>query len=207
MHRPSPSGVSLGGVAARTREALLLCEAAGYDVVLVETVGVGQSETAVRTMTDFFLLLQIAGAGDELQGIKKGVIELADAIVVNKADGENLLRAEQAKMEYTKVLHFLHPFTPGWKPQAMTCSALNSEGVDAVWQLIEQFRDELTTSGVFDQRRREQNVDWFKSLLQYAVMDRFTAENHTAINDYEAAVGEGSVPVSVALDALLNRED
>ncbi|MGJ8649960.1 MAG: methylmalonyl Co-A mutase-associated GTPase MeaB [Opitutaceae bacterium] len=205
--RPSPSGVSLGGVAARTREALLLCEAAGYDVVLVETVGVGQSETAVRTMTDFFLLLQIAGAGDELQGIKKGVIELADAIVVNKADGGNLLRAEQAKMEYTKVLHFLHPFTPGWKPQAMTCSALNSEGVDAVWQLIEQFRDELTTSGVFDQRRREQNVDWFKSLLQYAVMDRFTAENHTAINDYEAAVGEGSVPVSVALDALLNRED
>lgn len=205
--RPSPSGDSLGGVAARTREALLLCEAAGYDVVLVETVGVGQSETAVRTMTDFFLLLQIAGAGDELQGIKKGVIELADAIVVNKADGDNLLRAEQAKVEYTKVMHFLHPFTPGWKPKAMMCSALNSEGVDAVWQLIEQFREELTTSGIFDKRRREQNVDWFQSLLQHAVMDRFTAKNKTAIHDYEAAVGEGSMPVSVALDALLNRED
>jgi len=202
--RPSPSGASLGGVAARTREALLLCEAAGYDVVLVETVGVGQSETAVRTMTDFFLLLQIAGAGDELQGIKKGVIELADAIVVNKADGDNLLRAKLAKVEYTKVLHFLHPFTPGWKPKALTCSALNNEGIAAVWEMIESFRDQLTESGVFEARRAEQNVDWFDSLLKAAVMERFTAKNGERIKNMETAVRAGELPVSVALDQLLS---
>ncbi len=203
--RPSPSGVSLGGVAARTREALLLCEAAGYDVVLVETVGVGQSETAVRTMTDFFLLLQIAGAGDELQGIKKGVIELADAIVVNKADGDNRLRAEQAKVEYTKVLHFLHPFTPGWKPKALSCSAQEGEGIDQVWALIEKFRSDLTETGVFQQRRSEQNVDWFRSLLQQSVMERFQEENAASIHEVETAVGEGIMPVSVALDRLLQQ--
>jgi LAO/AO transport system kinase len=202
--RPSPSGASLGGVAARTREALLLCEAAGYDVILVETVGVGQSETAVRTMTDFFLLLQIAGAGDELQGIKKGVIELADAIVVNKADGDNQLRARLAKVEYTKVLHFLNPFTPGWKPKALTCSALNSEGIEKVWEMIERFRDQLTESGVFEERRSEQNVDWFDSLLQSAVMERFKEKHSALIGQTTAAVKAGTMPVSVALDALLD---
>jgi LAO/AO transport system kinase len=200
--RPSPSGVSLGGVAARTREALLLCEAAGYDVILVETVGVGQSETAVRTMTDFFLLLQIAGAGDDLQGIKKGVIELADAIVVNKADGDNILRAQLARSEYNKVLHFLHPFTPGWKPQALTCSAQEHSGIDTVWALIEQFKCELSASGVFEQRRSEQNVDWFRSLLQQNVMERFTAQHAAQIHSLEAAVGEGRLPVSLALEQL-----
>jgi LAO/AO transport system kinase len=202
--RPSPSGTSLGGVAARTREALLLCEAAGYDVILVETVGVGQSETAVRTMTDFFLLLQISGGGDELQGIKKGVIELADAIVVNKADGDNKLRAKLAKVEYTKVLHFLHPFTPGWKPKALMCSALTGEGIVEVWNLIEGFRDQLNESGVFHSRRREQNVDWFDSLLKAAVMDRFKAEHGDLIQSMQAAVKEGRLPVSVALDKLTN---
>ncbi|WP_269522295.1 methylmalonyl Co-A mutase-associated GTPase MeaB [Coraliomargarita parva] len=201
--RPSPSGNSLGGVAARTREALLLCEAAGYDVILVETVGVGQSETAVRTMTDFFLLLQIAGAGDELQGIKKGVIELADAIVVNKADGDNVIRARQARVEYERVFHFLHPFTPGWKPKALTCSALEHEGVDQVWDLIMRFRREMKASGIFDERRCEQNVDWFQSLLQQAVMQRFTTENKALIEKMESAVGLGKMPVSVALSDLL----
>lgn len=201
--RPSPSGGSLGGVAVRTREALLLCEAACYDVILVETVGVGQSETAVRTMTDFFLLLQIAGAGDELQGIKKGVIELADAIVVNKADGDNLLRAKLAKVEYTKVMHFLHPFTPGWKPKALMCSALTGEGIEEVWALIESFRDQLTESGVFDERRSEQNVDWFDSLLKAAVMERFTAEHSERIQKMATAVRHGKLPVSVALDQLM----
>ena len=201
--RPSPSGRSLGGVAARTREALLLCEAAGYDVIIVETVGVGQSETEVRTMTDFFLLLQIAGAGDELQGIKKGVIELADAIVVNKADGDNRLRAEQAKVEYARVLHFLHPFTPGWRPQALACSAREGDGIERVWELICEFREQLTASGVFEQRRREQNVDWFHSLMQQAVMQRFTSENKERIRQMETAVGLGELPVSVALSDLL----
>lgn len=201
--RPSPSGKSLGGVAARTREALLLCEAAGYEVILVETVGVGQSETAVRTMTDFFLLLQIAGAGDELQGIKKGVIELADAIVVNKADGDNRLRAEQARVEYARVLHFLQPFTRGWQPKALSCSALNAEGMEAIWDLIKGFRETLSQSGVFQARRREQNVDWFRSLLQQGVMQRFAASNAARIQALEAAVGRGELPVSVALNDLL----
>jgi LAO/AO transport system kinase len=201
--RPSPSGASLGGVAARTREALLICEAAGYDVILVETVGVGQSETAVRTMTDFFLLLQIAGAGDELQGIKKGVIELADAIVVNKADGDNKLRAKLAKVEYTKVMHFLSPFTPGWKPKALMCSAMTGEGIDKVWALIERFRDQLNESGVFEARRSEQNVDWFGSLLNSAVMDRFNSEHGDRIQQMETAVKAGTMPVSVALDQLM----
>lgn len=201
--RPSPSGDSLGGVAARTREALLLCEAAGYDVILVETVGVGQSETAVRTMTDFFLLLQIAGGGDELQGIKKGVIELADAIVVNKADGENQVRARQARVEFARVMQVLHPFTPGWTPKALTCSALHQEGMEEIWDLILQFRDQLSESGVFEQRRREQNIDWFRSLLHQFVIDRFNAENSEQIHKMEAAVEHGELPVSSALDHLL----
>ncbi|MFU8848598.1 MAG: methylmalonyl Co-A mutase-associated GTPase MeaB [Opitutales bacterium] len=201
--RPSPSGNSLGGVASRTREALLLCEAAGYDVVFVETVGVGQSETAVRTMTDFFLLLQIAGGGDELQGIKKGVIELADAIVVNKADGENKVRARRACIEFTRVLHLLRPFTPGWKPRSLTCSAQEKEGMEAIWEMIVGFREQLTQSGVFEQRRRDQNIDWFRSLLQQSVYERFVAEHKDHIHAVEKAVGGGELPVSTALDQLL----
>lgn len=202
--RPSPSGKSLGGVAARTREALLICEAAGYDVILVETVGVGQSEIAVRTMTDFFLLLQIAGGGDELQGIKKGVIELADAIVVNKADGENTTRARQARVEFARVMQVLHPFTPGWKPQALTCSALQKEGIREIWEMILKFQDELTQSGVFQNRRREQNKDWFRSLLHQSVVDRFCTQHKARIAEMENAVGHGELPVSSALDALLS---
>jgi len=201
--RPSPSGSSLGGVAARTREALLLCEAAGYDVILVETVGVGQSETAVRTMTDFFLLLQIAGGGDELQGIKKGVIELADAIVVNKADGDNKTRAKQARVEFARIMQVLHPFTPGWKPRALTCSALENKGMEEIWEMILQFREELSESGVFEKRRREQNIDWFRSLLQQSVFERFTTEHKEQIRDMESAVAHGELPVSNALEQLL----
>lgn len=202
--RPSPSGKSLGGVAARTREALLVCEAAGYDVILVETVGVGQSETAVRTMTDFFLLLQIAGGGDELQGIKKGVIELADAIVVNKADGDNLMRAKQARVEFARVMQVLHPFTPGWKPRALTCSALKKEGIEEIWEMIEGFRSDLSDTGVFQQRRREQNIDWFRSLLSQSIVDRFTTEHKDRIKEMEKSVERGELPVSSALDELLN---
>jgi len=201
--RPSPSGSSLGGVAARTREALMLCEAGGYDVILVETVGVGQSETAVRTMTDFFLLLQIAGGGDELQGIKKGVIELADAIVVNKADGDNKMKARQARVEFARVMQVLHPFTPGWTPQALMCSALNKEGIEDIWKMVLQFREELTESGVFEQRRRDQNIDWFRSLLHQSVIERFSTEHKEQIQSMEAAVAAGKLPVSSALDALL----
>ena len=201
--RPSPSGKSAGGVAARTREALLLCEAAGFNVVLVETMGVGQGETEVRTMTDFFLLLQIAGAGDELQGIKKGVIELADAILINKADGDNRERAARTRAEYARVLHYLQPSTPGWTPRALTCSALEGEGLEDVWTMIGEFRERVTASGVFASRRREQNVDWFRSLLRARVMERFEEANGERMREAEAAVAAGETPVSVALEELL----
>lgn len=202
--RPSPAGGTLGGVAARTRETMLLCEAGGYDVILVETVGVGQSEVAVRTMVDFFLLLQIAGAGDELQGIKKGVIEMADAIVVNKADGDNRTRAEIARGEYARVLHYLHPYTPGWTPQALACSALDGSGVAAIWEMIEGFRAQLEEAGTWSARRHEQNVQWFHSLLKDAVLARFfESEAAEALPALETDVASGKVSVTEAVHRLL----
>lgn len=200
--RPSPSGANPGGVAKSTRESLLICEAAGYDVVIVETVGVGQNETAVRTMTDFFLLLQIVGGGDDLQRIKKGVVELADAIVVNKADGNNRARAQQTAAAYTRMLEIVQPFTPGWEPRAMTCSALENEGIDAIWKVICGFREQMTASGVFQQRRSEQNIDWFRALFQQSVMQRFNSENLENIQQLEMAVGQGKLSVSEALNHL-----
>jgi LAO/AO transport system kinase len=203
--RPSPSGGTLGGVAAKTRESLLLCEAAGFDVVLVETVGVGQSEVAVRSMVDFFLLLQIAGAGDELQGIKKGVIEMADAIVVNKADGDNIPRANLARVEYSRVLHFLHPFTPGWTPRALACSALHGEGVEAIWEEINRFRQHLEDKSLFETRRREQNRHWFHTLLREAVLGQFHGrpEIVSSLPGLEARVAAGEIPVIEAVEELL----
>ncbi len=151
--RPSPSGRALGGVTRKTRETITLCEAAGYDVILVETVGVGQSEIAVRSMTDFFLLLALTGAGDELQGIKKGIVEMADAIAVTKADGDNLIAAEKLKLELAQVLHFLTAATAGWKPEVLTCSALKGNGIAEVWQTVERFRVEMEASGEWAARR------------------------------------------------------
>jgi LAO/AO transport system kinase len=151
--RPSPSGGALGGVTRKTRETITLCEAAGYDVILVETVGVGQSEIAVRSMTDFFLLLALTGAGDELQGIKKGIVEMADAIAVTKADGDNLAEAEKLKLELGQVLRFLAPVTAGWKPEVLTCSAVQGNGIAEVRELVERFRAEMTASGEWAARR------------------------------------------------------
>ena len=203
--RPSPSGGTLGGVAAKTRETLLLCEAAGFDVVLVETVGVGQSEVAVRSMVDFFLLLQIAGAGDELQGIKKGVIEMADSIVVNKADGDNIPRANLARVEYSRVLHFLQPYTPGWSPRALACSALHDQGVAEIWDEISRFHRHLEDSGLFESRRREQNRQWFHTLLREAVLGQFHARPAiiAALPDLESRVAAGQCPVLEAVEELL----
>jgi LAO/AO transport system kinase len=162
--RPSPSGGALGGVTRKTRETITLCEAAGYDVSLVETVGVGQSEIAVRSMTDFFLLLALTGAGDELQGIKKGIVEMADAIAVTKADGDNVIAAERLKLELSQVLHFLTAATAGWKPEVLTCSAVKGTGIPEVWKLVERFRAEMKGSGEWDARRlgqvREGLVDF-----------------------------------------------
>ncbi len=203
--RPSPTGGSLGGVARKSRETLLLCEAAGFDIVLVETVGVGQSEIAVRGMVDFFLLLMLAGAGDELQGIKKGIIELADALLITKADGDNRARALAAQAEYTHALRYLTPATEGWRPRAYICSAQTGEGIAEIWREIERFRDETTASGVFAARRREQARDWVYTLIEDHLRSRFFG--HPVVQErlpaIEQAVVEGTLPVTTAVQTLI----
>lgn len=164
--RPTPAGESLGGVARRTRETLLLCEAAGYDVVLVETVGVGQSEVALRSMVDFFLLLLLPGAGDELQGIKKGIVEMADAIVVNKADGQNLDRARHAMAEQDAALHYGQPATPPWKTFVGLCSGLSGQGIPEIWAVVEQFYRQMEPLGVIARRRQQQMLNWLSDLIR-----------------------------------------
>lgn len=171
--RPSPAGESLGGVARRTRETMLLCEAAGFDVVLVETVGVGQSEVTLRSMVDFFVLLLLAGAGDELQGIKKGVVEMADAVLINKADGENRQRAMQALSEQSAALHYLQPATPGWTTRAALASGLTGEGVPELWQSIDEFYGQLLPSGAIERRRKQQALDWLTSLINDELQRQF----------------------------------
>jgi LAO/AO transport system kinase len=162
--RPSPAGETLGGVARRTRETMLLCEAAGYDVVIVETVGVGQSETTVASMVDFFMLLQLATAGDELQGIKKGVMELADAIIINKADLDHQ-KTELARRQYQNALHILRPKSKQWTVPVLSVSALQHQGVAEVWEMLSRFRAAMQDSGEFDDTRRRQAVDWMWALL------------------------------------------
>ncbi len=171
--RPSPSGDSLGGVARRTRETLLLCEAAGFDTILVESVGVGQTEIALRSMVDFFLLLLLPGAGDELQGIKKGIVEIADGVAINKADGDNRLRAEQSKADQEAALHYLQPATPGWQTQVQLCSALTGEGVPEIWQRILDFYAVLEPRGVIRERRRKQTLDWLEHLIHDELRRQF----------------------------------
>ena len=171
--RPSPSGDSLGGVARKTRETIILCEAAGFDTLLIETVGVGQSETTVHSMTDFFLLLKLAGAGDELQGIKRGIMEMADAIVINKADGENLKPAEKARAEFKRALHLYPAKESGWQPKVLLCSAYYKEGIGEVWELISSFENQVKESGHFQQKRREQNKFWMLQTINEHLKSRF----------------------------------
>lgn len=203
--RPSPTGGILGGVARKTRETMLLCEAAGFDVILVETVGTGQSEIAVRGMVDFFLLLLVPGAGDELQGIKKGVVELADAILINKADGENRVWAEAARAEYNRALHYLTPITEGWRARAYTGSAMSGAGIAELWAVIRQFQAQTAASGALAARRREQAREWLHTLLAEQLQVYFYG--HTAVQsalpDIEQAVMRGEMPVSAAAQALL----
>ena len=163
--RPSPAGGTLGGVARKSRETMLLCEAAGYDVIIIETVGVGQSETTVRSMVDFFMLVVLTGAGDELQGIKKGIMELADAIVINKADGDNLLKAKVARGEYERMIEYIRPATEGWPTHAYLCSALKCTGLEALWKVILAFEQMTKASGVFKRRRDTQLLDWMNSMI------------------------------------------
>ena len=164
--RPSPTSGTLGGVARATRESMILCEAAGYDIILVETVGVGQSETTVAEMVDFFLALMLPGAGDELQGIKKGLLEIADMIVVNKADGNTKNEAERAASEYRRALHILKPVSPNWMPPAHTCSAIHGDGLKDIWRDIENHRELLSISGELDEKRKQQRVLWMWSMIQ-----------------------------------------
>ena len=171
--RPSPSACSLGGVARKTAETLILCEAAGFDVIFIETVGVGQSETAVHNMVDFFLLLMISGAGDELQGIKRGIMEMADAIVINKADGDNFKKAEVARIQLANALRLFPPAQSGWKPPVVLASALYRTGVDEVWQIINQYKLIATQNGFFEQNRVRQLKERFNSFMQEELLDDF----------------------------------
>jgi LAO/AO transport system kinase len=202
--RPSPASGTLGGVAAKTREAMLLCEAAGFDVVLVETVGIGQSETAVCDMTDFFLALMLPGAGDELQGIKKGLVELADMIAINKADGDNIKRANLAAGEYRGALHILTPRSEHWHPPVVTYSALAGTGIDTLWQKVLDHRKAMTASGEFASRRREQQVKWMWSMLEQRMMARLRADAaiRAKVKKLEAEVADGRVTPAVAAEQI-----
>ncbi|MFD2565338.1 methylmalonyl Co-A mutase-associated GTPase MeaB [Aquimarina rubra] len=179
--RPSPSGNSLGGVAQKTRESIILCEAAGYDVIIIETVGVGQSETAVHGMVDFFLLLKLAGAGDELQGIKRGIIEMADAIVINKADGDNLKRAREAKNQFRKALHLYPLAESSWSPEVLMCSALKNDGIEEVWKLILQYIEVTAMNSYFEENRIRQNKFWLLQTIEEELKNSFY--NHPKIKE------------------------
>ncbi|SFG84632.1 methylmalonyl Co-A mutase-associated GTPase MeaB [Pontibacter chinhatensis] len=173
--RPSPAGKSLGGVSRSTRESIILCEAAGFDAVIVETVGVGQSETAVHAMVDFFLLLMLAGAGDELQGIKRGIMEMADAIAITKADGENVGKASAARAEYQSALHLYPLGASGWSPKVSTCSALQNTGLDTIWQTIADYLQLTQSNGYFDKKRHDQNLQWMYEAIRQGLEDNFYA--------------------------------
>ena len=202
--RPSPASGTLGGVAVRTRETMLLCEAAGYDVVLVETVGVGQSELAVADMTDFFLVMALPGAGDELQALKKGVVELADMIAINKADGDNLARAKVAAAEYTAALHILSPSSPNWSPPVVTCSALKQDGIEDLWSRILDHRQRLTASGELKSRRGEQQVKWMWTMLEERLFAPLRSDRaiKTALSRIEADVVAGITAPAAAVETI-----
>ncbi len=193
--RPSPTSGTLGGVALKTRESIVLCEAAGYEIIFVETVGVGQSEISVSSMVDFFLLLVLAGAGDELQGIKKGIMEMADAIAVTKADGDNVKAAIKAKAEYINALHLMPLPASGWIPKVTSCSAQNGEGVKELWKMIEQYKSFTIENGWFEKHRAKQNIYWMHETIGEELKRRFYADEKTQqkIKELEQQVTEGKL--------------
>jgi LAO/AO transport system kinase len=202
--RPSPASGTLGGVAAKTRESMLVCEAAGYDVILVETIGTGQSETMVADMTDFFLVLMLPGAGDELQGLKKGVIELADMIAINKADGDNAARAKAAAAEYRAALHILSPRSPTWSPPVATYSALTGVGIAELWAAVMDHRRRMRDAGELGARRREQQVKWMWAMLEDCVFSRIKSDPglKARLPRIEAAVAAGRMSPAMAVDEI-----
>ena len=203
--RPSPSSGSLGGVGRKTRETLLLCEAAGFDVVLVETVGVGQSETMVADMVDFYLVLMLAGAGDELQGIKRGILEMADMVAVNKADGDNEKPAERARREYESALSLMHGRTDSWKVPVVKCSALTGKGLDALWGHVQAHRAQLEASGALSEHRREQLLRWMWQMVESELIA--TLRNHPDVRalapTLEREVHDGEVTATLAAQRIL----
>lgn len=203
--RPSPSGGTLGGVARKTREAMLVCEAAGFDVMIIETVGVGQSETTVASMVDFFLVILISGGGDELQGIKKGILEMADALVINKADGENAARAAQARQQYETALHLISPASANWSPPVMTASALEMNGIAHIWETVLDHRDRFIKSGEFELNRKKQAVSWMWALIEEGLKERFRLNRtiRERLPGLTHDVEKGTIAPTAAADELL----
>lgn len=203
--RPSPSGGTLGGVARKTREAMLVCEAAGFDVMIIETVGVGQSETTVASMVDFFLVILIPGGGDELQGIKKGILEMADALVINKADGDNAARAATARQQYETALHLIAPASAVWSPPVLMASAIEMTGVDTIWRTVQDHRERLVKTGDFELHRKKQAVSWMWALIEEGLKERFRMNQkiRERLPGLTHDVEKGSIPPTSAADELL----
>ncbi|MEO1269784.1 MAG: methylmalonyl Co-A mutase-associated GTPase MeaB [Myxococcota bacterium] len=203
--RPSPTQGSLGGVHRKTRETMLVCEAAGFDVVMVETVGVGQSEIKVADMVDTYVVLMLAGAGDELQGIKKGILEVADLIAVNKADGDNMTAARRARRDYTNALRFIHARSPHWSPPVLTCSGLNGHNLDRLWDTVQQHRTTLEQSGEFEARRRQQRLQWMWALVEHELMMRFKQHPHVQrqLSELQHGVLNDHITPTLAAERLL----
>jgi len=205
--RPSPSSGVLGGVAARTRESILLCEAAGFDVILVETVGVGQSETDVKGMTDLFVLLLIAGGGDELQGIKRGIMELADIVLISKADGDNLERAKRSRQEIGRALHLFPAHLSGWTPQSLTCSAFDEQSIEKVWATVIQYFQTVKGKGYFESNRKNQMLSWFKEQVNQEILSVFYADprNSALVHQLEQQIRDENLPVRKAIEMLFDK--
>jgi len=203
--RPSPTTGSLGGVARKTRESILLCEAAGYEIILIETVGVGQSETAVHSMVDFFLLLMLAGAGDELQGIKRGIMEMADAIAITKADGDNIQNAKNARIEYKRALHLFPPTDTGWTPKVATCSSLEKDNIDVIWNIICEQQEWMQSRGLKKSKRQEQARYWLHESIEDKLKTNFFHKEGMAdkIAEMEDAVIQGKLTPHQATQKLL----
>lgn len=206
--RPSPTSGTLGGVHRKTRETMLLCEAAGYDVILIETVGVGQSETAVRNMVDFFMLLVITGAGDDLQGMKKGIMEITDLIIVHKADGDNLRLAKRTVREYKQILHLLQPATPGWSATSLAVSSHKQTGHEEVWESIQHFQEKMHASNFWNERRQEQTKSWFQDMIHDRLIADFFSQpdKNAQVNELEHKLLNGEMTITAAVNQLFAKE-
>jgi LAO/AO transport system kinase len=205
--RPSPSGGNLGGVTRKTRETITACEAAGFNIILIETVGVGQSEITVRSMVDFFLLVMISGAGDELQGIKKGIIEISDALVFNKADGSNKQKAEIAKSEFQMAIHYLKPYTEGWEPKVLTASAIEQKGINKIWDTISEFVEFTKKENIFYNQRNQQALEWMHSLIKESLINKFyhNPEIKKELQEFEKLLVIGQTRATAAAEQILTK--